>query len=517
MSDQHNARVMGCAGHPQIHTPVLDRLAADGVRCTHAFTQSPICTPSRVCYFSGQYILNHGYAGLEGQPPHQLPTLFSYFRAHGYLTGIAGKIHTPAGWLSPGCDVLRDGYGHEYQPAQNFTDISNDDPSCWPELPPDDYAAYLESRGLLHLRDDDFLPEWRAIHGRCAAQGLDARPSQLGEHDTIEAWAAAETIAMVEQAHRAGRPFCCCMSAPRPHEVYTPAQRFWDLYDENTLELPPSADDSLDDRHPTMRAQKAAQLGDPAPWALFEPRDYARARKRVLRGYYGCISQVDDAVGRVLARLEELGLRENTIVVYCSDHGEFAGEHGLLEKAPGIGSRAVTRIPMIWSWPGHLPQGALCEGLTETVDLLPTLAALAGLPAPNWSDGCDLTALLHGEVEAVREIAVTEAPLAHAVHTSRYTLVHYPATMNDGAEFGELFDYQDDPWERTNRYFDPAYHTVVEELRRQLLDWSFSRRRCRTVLPVLIPQPYADDGTVRRNTIDALTADPANLWKRNYL
>ncbi len=520
-SDQHHAGVLGCAGHPHAVTPHLDRLAEEGVRCTQAYAQNPICTPSRVCYLSGQYAHNHGIYGLEGYPP-AAPSLLEHFKTAGYRTGMAGKIHTPPGWLSPHCDTFQDAYGHEYLTTECGRPCALGDLQGGEE---DDYEAYLVEKGLADDRDDKYLQEWVALHGGSAgSQGLDARPSRLPVDDTVEAWTAAQAIDFLRESATDDRPFLFWMSLPRPHETYAPAQCFWDLYDEDTLTLPPSADDDLADRHPTMRLQKEGMLGEAPGWTIFEPRDYATARRRVLHGYLGCVSQVDDAVGRVLAELEALGLRENTIIVYAADHGDFAGEHGIIEKAPGISSRAITRVPFIWSWPGHLPAGRVCDGLAESVDLFPTLCGLAAAPPPTWADGHDLTPLLRGKTDAVRAIAVTENPLTRAVHTARYTLVHYPAAMNGGAEFGELFDHDTDPWERRNLYFDPAYAPVVAELRRQLLDWLIGTTRVMSVLPPLPGRPmpqfdpeyYDRDGRMRWANRDGLLAFGESWWK-NYL
>lgn len=510
-SDQHNARVLGAYGDSQVHTPALDGLAAEGVRCTAAFAQNPICTPSRVCYLSGQYAHNHGNYGLDGPVPN-VPSLFSYLQSHGYRTGMMGKLHTPAGWLSPYCDVVRDGYGHEALTAASGRSAPSGDAQGG-EV--DDYAAYLAARGLLLDRDDKYLQEWRALHGMRRGQGVDARPSRLGVDDTIEAWTAAQAMAFIEQSCEDDRPFCCWMTMPRPHQTYAPAQAFWDLYDEDTPALPPSADDPLTDRHPTMQATREwSRNGD---WTVFSPQTYDAARRRVLRGYYACVSQVDEACGRVLRHLEQLGLRENTIVVYATDHGDFAGEHGLIEKAPGISSRAITRVPFIWSWLGHLPAGTACDALVETVDFLPTVCALAGLPAPDWVDGHDITGVLSGTGQPVRGIAVTENAYTRAVHTQRYSLTHYPPVMLDGEDFGELFDHADDPWERVNRYFDPAYRTVVDDLRRRLLDWLIETTRWTTASPRLWsndPAAYAQDGKVPRAVRDELLREAP---RNNYL
>ena len=111
ISDQHNAKCLGVAGHPDVKTPNLDRLAREGVRFTTAITQNPICTPSRVSFFSGQYCHNHGYYGLGGRNPGGLPNILGHFRKFGYATAAIGKIHCPENWIEKDCDYFKEEIG----------------------------------------------------------------------------------------------------------------------------------------------------------------------------------------------------------------------------------------------------------------------------------------------------------------------------------------------------------------------------------------------------------------------
>ena len=141
-SDQHSANVLGCYGNQQVHTPNLDKLAQSGVRCTKAFTQNPVCTPSRMSYFTGQYVHNFGYYGLMGPSPSNLPNMISHFKKSGYNTGLIGKIHTPTGWLSKDSDVTLDSCDHEHLDHRN------------------DYHYYLKNLNLLELSEHPKIPEW---------------------------------------------------------------------------------------------------------------------------------------------------------------------------------------------------------------------------------------------------------------------------------------------------------------------------------------------------------------------
>ncbi len=463
LSDQHNAKCLGVAGHPDAKTPSLDRLAAEGVRFTSCVTQNPICTPSRVSFLSGQYVHNHGHYGLSGPTPSGLPNLFGRFREAGYRTGAIGKIHCPQNWVEPMTDKFLEAYGGERS----------------------DYAKYLAGVGLLDDRDDDVLQEWKAL-GR-GGQGVDARRSRLPFEHSVEAWCVQEAVRFLDEGE--GQPFFLHVSLPRPHECYTPSEPYWSMYDEESLTLPPNADYDMSAKPPHFQAVRRGQEQN-GLW-IFEPRNYEAGRRRVLRGYLGCVSQVDAAVGMLLDCLRERGLEEDTLVIYTSDHGDFAGEHGIIEKAPGIGADAITRIPSIWRWPKHFRAAHVCDQLVEAVDLAPTVLALAGLDPMETADGIDICALLDGGSEAVREVAVTENPWSKSIQTRRWRLVHYVSEMWPGQDVGELYDLDADPWEMQNLYDRPDHRETVTELRRRLLDWLITTTRPVTFHPPIRKAPEA--------------------------
>jgi choline-sulfatase/uncharacterized sulfatase len=174
-------------------------------------------------------------------------------------------------------------------------------------------------------------------------------------------------------------------------------------------------------------------------------------------------------------------------VIYSSDHGDFACEHGQMEKAPGICSDAITRIPFLWRWPGRFPAGHVCNELVEAVDMVNTVCGLAGLPLMATADGKDLANLLRGGRGAVRDMAVTEFPWSRSVYRDRYRLVYYPPDMfaeEYPRGFGELYDLEKDPWEMHNLYFEPAFRQTVRDMERALLDWLVTTTRPATVHPL---------------------------------
>jgi choline-sulfatase/uncharacterized sulfatase len=217
---------------------------------------------------------------------------------------------------------------------------------------------------------------------------------------------------------------------------------------------------------------------------------------------------MDDIFGTLIDGLKKRGLYENTIVIYSSDHGGYHGIHGLREKAPGICSDAVCRIPLVWRAPGTTIAGSRSDALVEAVDFASTLPSLCGLLPMESTDGCDLVPLMDGTAAAVRQVAVTENVESRSLRWDRWRLVHYPRRIFPGQEVGELYDIAADPEERNNLYHAPEFEHLVQEGRRLLLDWLIGSLRIRTTHPAAVltgdkphlnctksTYPQASDGT----------------------
>jgi arylsulfatase len=465
VADQHNAKVLGHKNHPDVKTPHLDRMAEEGVRCDNAITQNPICTPSRVSFLSGQYPHNHGYYSLSGPNPQGLPTIFGHFRRAGYFTGAMGKIHCPEYWVEDDCDVF-----HE---SNSFLAGSVVGRSV-------EYTQFLRERGKEHLEDHILMPEF----GNRGRQSVDSRPSPLTFDESQEGWLANTAIQTMQTAIDQNKPFLIHVSLPRPHQCTTPCQEFWDLYDESTLTLPPNTDYDMEVAGKAPHLKGMAKSWRTRDWQLFEPKTFEAGRLRKLQGYLGAVSQVDATVGKMLDFLRESGLSDNTIVVYTSDHGDYATEHGIMEKAPGICSDAITRVPLIWWSPQHLQAGHIVENIVELIDISNTLCSIVGIETMETSDGQDISPLLHGNNIDTYRIGVTEFAWSKSIRKGNYRLVHYPLEMfpheyPDG--FGELYNLEADPWEMNNLFFDTAYQYKVQDLKNALLNWLITSTRPRTV------------------------------------
>jgi len=464
IADQHNASLMGCEGHPQAITPNFDRFAEGGVRFTNAYCQNPICTPSRTCILSGQYCHNHGTYGLSGPANHDLPNLFRHFKANGYRTAGFGKLHLPNdphNWILGDVDRFED----TYETLDGTHGRSN-------------FLTYLDAHGVRQYEDSWHNPfeygDATIVH--------DAMPSKLAYEHTQEVWCAREAMRFVDRHPE--QPFFMQIAFQKPHHPLLPQQKFWDMYPDD-LDLPQTVNQDPSHRPPNFRRMyeqyhnmtfEYAEDGE--PWEV--------GARRGWRGTLACVTQIDDVFGMLLRDLESRDMLENTIIIYASDHGCYHGIHGIVEKAPGICSDAVCRVPMIWQVPGVTGQGQTCDQIVELIDLAPTLTELCGLPAMETVDGCDISGLLRGGDEPVRDAAVTENAWSRAVRFGKWRYVHYPHGMfPDEPDTGELYNMDDDPNETRNLYHDKSHQDIVRQAQRLLTDWLIRTTRLTTPQPAI--------------------------------
>ena len=454
-SDQHSAKILGHKGHPHVKTPNLDRLACEGVSFDNAVTQNPICTPSRVSFLSGQYCHNHQYYGLGGENPNGLPNLFGHFKNHGYKTAAIGKIHCPNDFITNDCDYLND----IYESGK--------------------YRDYLKKLGIDKIEDSGHLTEFEYE----GYQPVDARVSSIEYRNSTEGYIVSEAIDFMEKAHKDEEPFFVFTSMQRPHECYTPSEPFWSMYDDVNMSLPISMNQEAKDKAPHLK--KTAEEFKNGFWIKFEPKTYNEAAMRKYKGYLGCVSQVDFAVGELLSYLDEKDIADDTIVIYSSDHGEYVCEHNIMEKAPGICSDMVTRIPLLFRYKSKVNAGVSPIQLAEAVDVSATLCSLCGIEGMETSDGKDLSDILMGGTHEMHEIAVTENLWSKSMRKGEYRFVYYPQKMfekeyPDG--FGELYDLGNDPYELDNLYFDNKYTSLINEFRTELFDWLVTTTRPKSIV-----------------------------------
>jgi len=423
LSDEHGPMFSGPYGHPLVQTPHLDRLAAEGVVFQNAYCNSPLCVPSRMSFMTGRYVHHIGAWDNTTSLPSDVVTWAHLVRAAGYDAVLAGKQHFVGPDQLHGfrAQLARDLHGEHFHPIFDWADGTPPAPHPWPGL----YRAGPGTSPVIEMDDQT----------------------------------EAAALAYLRDPERRRGPWALNVGFIAPHFPLVVPQRFWDLYPLERIDLPTIPPGHLERQSPVY--QRLRRM-----FGLIEfPEELVR---RGRAGYYGLITYLDEKIGRLLDALEETGQREHTLVVYTSDHGEMAGEHGGWRKSTFYEQSA--RLPLILSWPGHLPAGRRVEQVVSLVDLVAALLELTGAPRAGSLDGDSLLPLARGEAVAWKDEAFSEY-LAHGVarpvamlRRGRYKLVY---SLDDPPE---LYDLEADSGEFHDLGADPAHHTVREELRARLLE-----------------------------------------------
>ncbi len=455
-SDQHNADVMRCSGHRIVQTPNLDQLAARGVRFTRAYCQDAICVPSRTSLMTGLYprttgCLDNGDSPVEQERLHPLQHVF---QAAGYQTGCFGKRHLPRPTLAKGWD-------------RSATVIS-------PQQDPSDenYDDWIAARGQAAAFERD--------KKGCLQSEMGCHISEVQAENRIECYTALKTKEFLRDCQKQGQPFFCWSSFHGPHQPYTPPAKWAALYPVQSMPLPASVNEPIDHLPPGLQNWRR---NTKTPWCLARAAEDPVLYQRYTAYYLALVTEVDHYIGEVLAELDSLGLRDNTIVIYASDHGDFVARHGMIEKCAVFHNvyEETLHVPLIISWPERFQQGVTCDSLVELVDLYPTLVELLGLQRPSDAPALAGRSLVPTLVQGdplQRLYAVSENWSQVTIITDRHKLgVWIDPTaryaQRDFRQFPDmLFDRKEDPEELVNLAGQPEYAAVESQLRAYLSEWA---------------------------------------------
>jgi iduronate 2-sulfatase len=477
VSDQHRADACGCYGSPVrlrsggSPTPNIDLLAQRSTRVRHAYCPAPLCAPSRAAYMTGRHAhettaLNHRMqrsAEVAGRLPgvrEDILGMGEHFRGEGYRTAAFGKMHVH-GESVTGWDLGFDERGLRFYtdfPGGHYDDLKSGDVN----------SRYREMREYGNKLYREIDPQ------RFAAAPADLRVRGNGlnqyylptlvehEEEMFDHLVTDASLDFIETCHQRGEPFLAHVGWEKPHRPWTVPQRFLDAFDPEAIELPPTAGEWL----------QRGMLPTHLEWQHSGLRGIQA--KRSIAAYYACGLALDEQVGRVMAKLRELGIENDTLIVYASDHGENLFEHGLIEKHNMYeGSVAV---PFMVAGPG-LPQGKVIDGPCTLLDLLPTMREMAGLPADHSLDGKSLIPLVRGRGDPDRIIFSEfyegpntgwngiQTPMKMALQRRlKYIYTH--------GCIEQLFDLASDPREERNLALEEAGSDRLERLRLAALrDW----------------------------------------------
>jgi len=427
--------VMGCYGDPVAQTPNMDRLAAQGMRFELNYANQAVCGPSRFNLMLGSRSSSTGLYGLgnnlrEFQP--DAVTLPQYFSRHGWTTESLGK-------------VFHIGHGNQGDP-ESF------------QLPhfKDKVIEYVlkESTGGMLTREEAYFENVRTnVPNRQLPRGAAWERADVPDEAYADGRVAAEAVRRLEgHAKDRSKPFLMAVGFARPHMPFTAPQKYWALYDPAKLPLPDYT--QAPKGAPNVALKHGGEITQYTPVPESGDIDEALTRQ-LIHGYYASMSYADAQIGRVLTALRELKLEENTIVLLWGDNGFHLGDHSIWTKHTDY--EQATRIPLIIVAPGVTQPGTVTRQLSETVDIYPTLAELAGLPRPAGPqpiDGTSLVPVLRNPSARVRDYAYMVWPkdkIGRAIRTERYRFVEWkaPGEPAETAEL-ELYDYLTDPLETEN-------------------------------------------------------------------
>jgi iduronate 2-sulfatase len=466
ISDDLNMRV-GAFGDPVAKTPNLDRLAGMGVRFERAYCQFPLCNPSRASVMSGLYPTRTGVLDLhtwllldEGQQ-----TMETFFESNGYAVELFGKVHhgpnfgfgpdetppkyrpggAPYGWSTPEDRAMQEA----------------EDPLFWNKS---FYSPYRAMR----------VPDTPTVRSYSQFGPLppDGRGRDAILPDTI---IADNAILSMQELANGEKPFFLAVGFGKPHTPLKAPARFFDLFDPELMPLPP--DFATEPRGPDdTPPYELRQNGELYPRRAFTEKEAREA----MQAYYACVSYMDEQLGRVLDELEKLGVAENTIIVFYSDHGFHLSEKGMWSK--GTTFEASARAPMIIVDPRQKTGGQACGRIVEFLDMYPTLVDLCGLPPADWLEGVSLRPLLENPDAPWDRPAFTVQTrhwsMGRSIRTERWRYTEW----DEGRGGAMLFDYEQDPNEMKNMVNSPTHEAVLTRLQKQLRESPMGQ----------VPPPWTD-------------------------
>ena len=491
MFDQLRWDYLSCYGHPHLHTPNIDRLAAKGVRFNKAYIQSPLCGPSRMSTYTGRYVHSHGASSNNVPLKVGERTMGDYLRDAGMGCWLVGKTHMTADAEGMARLGLEPDSVIGARVSECGFDIFERDDGMRPEGPDgfyDDsralkYNAYLRSKGYhsdnpwhdyansANDADNNVLSGWFLKNSDL--------PANIAEEDSETPYLTRRGMDFITAQGDA--PWCCHLSYIKPHWPYIVPAPYHDMFGPEHFLPVVRSEAEREDPHPVYGGMMKAPV-----CTAFSRDD---VRDKVLRAYMGLIKQCDDQMGVLFDWLEETGRMKDTMIVVTSDHGDYLGDHWLGEKT--FFHDAAIKVPLIVYDPSpeaDKTRGTTSYALVQSIDLVPTFTDVAGVDPSKLDhvlEGKSLLPLLHGKAETVArnyvfcEFDYSMRPLAHAldldttearifmVSDDRWKLIQF-----GGGFRSMLFDLAKDPQELTDLGDSAAHQEVISQLTAVLDDWA---------------------------------------------
>ena len=426
---------LGSYGVEYIQTPHMDTLAAEGVQFERAYCQQGVCGPSRISMLSGQYPDTTGiydlFTPLRSKHPDTL-TMPRYFQSRGYVTASFGKV-----------------YHHHTDDRDSWSDL--------PDVPGAKYADPETLKGIARQVEQGTSAGLKGLDLWAVSQGPATEVFEGGDEGYQDGAVARQAIESLRQNQDSA--FFMCVGFAKPHLPFAAPKRYWDLYRRKQFSVP---DRNMPEGTPSLAVttwnELRAYQGMPKEGQLSDEQT-----RELKHGYAASVSYADAQVGRVMAELDRLGLRENTIVVLWGDHGYKLGDYGLWCKHTNL--ELDTRVPLIVSAPG-LPRGERSQALVEIVDIFPTVVGLTGGEEPDSCDGQSLEPVLSDPSKAFRPFALSQYPrgkvMGYSLRDERWRYTEWVDSGNGAIVEHELYDHRDSSLASRNLAADPDQAQRVE-------------------------------------------------------
>jgi arylsulfatase A-like enzyme len=441
VTDQHRFDAVGVHGGSICQTPALDRLAASGTRFDNAYSICALSSPARASMYTGLYPHRHGLMVNEDEFLDGVRLVSEDFRDAGYACGFVGKWHCgeaklPSNFGFEGMDVP--GYGNCRRTSE--------------------YRAYLDDN---HLEPGEIIPLGTGWRKNILLNGKVTGPVEA----TVPYFLAEYTIDMLSSYKQGGSPFLLFCNFWGPHAPYLPVEPYASMYDPK--EIPPWGNfyDDLTGKPNAHRRYRDAFLGEGSKLRGWEEWSTWVAK------YFGFVSMIDAQIGRILAALEDLGLGEDTVVLFTADHGDHIGAHGGIHDKNAMMYQETYHIPLIARLPGSQGGRVVDQPITN-MDITPTLCDLAGIYPGRDLDGRSLVPLLAGEESTDWEEDVMCVYNGHHfAYQSRMVTDGRTKYVFNAPEIDEFYDLERDPWEMHNLIDDEDYQDEIAHKRSRLMQW----------------------------------------------
>ena len=443
-TDQQRADCLGCAGHPMLRTPNIDRIAAEGVRFNRCYTTSPLCVPARLSLAMGQYPHNTNFWQGGNELPRDADTFMKRLRRAGYRTCGIGKHHL---YEMENCDL----YANEPAYHEAGFDHVEDMSGTWGIIGGTSvYTDHLKSLGLLepvrcHLKALEEKPD--------EIRRFIAEPLPLPAEHYIDAFIAGRVTRYIDQS-AGDQPSFVSVAFQGPHEPWDAPAQYADRYDPDEMPDPIPEKPPGDWLPPRSRAYQK--------WAQYYQPQRPRAGKEIAASYLGKIAQIDESIGRILEAYRRKGWLDDTVIIFASDHGEMLGDLGRLSKS--VFYESAIRIPLIVRLPGGRHGENVCDAFVELIDVHATILDVAHAEPWRHQDSLSLLPLMDGRAGRIRDDVLSEVHAHYMLRTDDWKLV----VGRDGQTL-QLFDLQNDPLEQVNLCEHPDYRRQELEMRSRLL------------------------------------------------